>query len=85
MPLNEKGAKLLAAMKAEYGEEAGARVFNASRSAGTITGVDASPLEKLPKALSLADLNRRNRELWCQGVEAKPPNGAAAVRPKVGA
>lgn len=84
MPLTEKGLKVLAAMKAEYGDEAGSRVFDASRRAGTITDVgDASPLEKLPKQVTLAEMNRRNRANWGQGCESRPPNGAAAVRPKV--
>lgn len=84
MPLTQKGQEILAAMRAEYGEEVGARVFDASRRAGTITEVgDVSPLEKLPKQVTLAEMNRRNRAMWGQGCEARPPNGAAAVRPKV--
>lgn len=40
MPLTEKGEKILAAMKEQYGEEEGTRVFYASKNAGTIEGVD---------------------------------------------
>lgn len=84
MPLTPKGLEILRAMKEQYGEEAGTRVFEASKTAGTITDVgDASPLEKLPKQITLAEMNRRNRLIWGQGCEARPPNGAAAVRPKV--
>lgn len=43
MPLTAKGEKILAAMQEEYGNDRGERVFYASKNAGTITGVDASP------------------------------------------
>ena len=39
MPLTEKGHKILAAMKAEYGEQKGASVFYASANSGKIKGV----------------------------------------------
>jgi hypothetical protein len=38
-PLTEKGAKILSAMKKEYGEK-GESVFYASKNVGTISGVD---------------------------------------------
>jgi hypothetical protein len=38
MPLTEKGQKILAAMKKQYGEEKGKQVFYASQNKGTITG-----------------------------------------------
>ena len=41
MPLNEKGKKIMAAMKGEYGAKKGERVFHASKSKGTIKGVEA--------------------------------------------
>jgi hypothetical protein len=40
MPLTKKGAKIKRAMAREYGRKAGARVFYASRNAGTIKGVE---------------------------------------------
>jgi hypothetical protein len=40
MPLTEKGQKIKSAMKKQYGEEKGERVFYASKSKGTIKGVD---------------------------------------------
>lgn len=41
MPLTEKGTKILAAMKKQYGEKKGESVFYASKNAGKISGVDA--------------------------------------------
>lgn len=41
MPLTEKGQKILANFKKEYGEERGERIFYASKNAGRITGVDS--------------------------------------------
>lgn len=38
MPLTEKGKKILANMKKEYGEKKGEKVFYASQNKGTITG-----------------------------------------------
>jgi len=38
MPLTEKGQKILAAMKKQYGTEKGKQVFYASQQKGTITG-----------------------------------------------
>ncbi len=76
MPLTAKGEEILAAMKKEYGEEAGERVFNASKNAGTITGVDeASPLESLPLVCTPAQLNERFRQFWEQQVKSHPANG----------
>ena len=40
MPLTEKGKKIKAAMKRQYGAEKGEDVFWASKQKGTITGVD---------------------------------------------
>jgi hypothetical protein len=47
MPLNEKGRKILAAMRKKYGERA-EQVFYSSKNAGTITGIDSAP-EVFPK------------------------------------
>jgi len=38
MPLTKKGQKILSAMKQQYGEEKGERVFYASQNKGTIKG-----------------------------------------------
>jgi hypothetical protein len=46
VPLTDKGKKILASMKKEYGPEKGKRVFYASQNAGTITGT-----HRLGKAL----------------------------------
>jgi hypothetical protein len=43
MPLTAKGEKIESAMKNEYGAEKGEQVFNASKNAGTIKGVDGEP------------------------------------------
>ena len=40
MPLTEKGKKILAEMKKEYGEEKGKEVFYASINKGRITGAE---------------------------------------------
>ena len=40
MPLTKKGKKIMRNMKSKYGEEAGERVFYASKNKGTISGVD---------------------------------------------
>ena len=39
MPLTSKGNKIKSAMRKEYGEERGERVFYASENKGTIKGV----------------------------------------------
>lgn len=38
MPLTKKGKKILKAMKKQYGEKKGKRVFYASQNKGTIKG-----------------------------------------------
>jgi hypothetical protein len=40
MPLTEKGEKVMASMKKQYGPEKGKQVFYASKNAGKLTGVD---------------------------------------------
>lgn len=40
MPITKKGEKIMHAMKKEYGEEKGKKVFYASANKGTITGVE---------------------------------------------
>lgn len=55
MPLTEKGRKIMASMKKEYGGKKGESVFYASRNKGTISGVDRSKQSgrmKLQKALA---------------------------------
>jgi hypothetical protein len=42
MPLTEKGEKIMAAMKKQYGGKKGEEVFYASKNAGKITGVDTA-------------------------------------------
>lgn len=39
MPLNEKGRKIMRAMKRKYGKKKGESVFYASENKGTIKGV----------------------------------------------
>ena len=46
MPLTKKGSKIKKAMKKEYGEKKGERVFYASKNKGTIKGVDKSRKKK---------------------------------------
>lgn len=40
MPLSKKGAKIMKAMKKEYGKKKGEKVFYASKNKGTIKGVE---------------------------------------------
>ena len=46
MPLTEKGKKIKASMKKQYGTEKGEDVFHASKQKGTITGVDIKSYAK---------------------------------------
>lgn len=46
MPITQKGRKIMAAMKKEYGEEKGKSVFYASKNKGTITGVEGKENKK---------------------------------------
>lgn len=48
MPLTEKGKKILASMKKQYGDKKGEEVFYASEKKGTITGTH-NPHKKLEK------------------------------------
>ena len=48
MPLTEKGEKILASMKKQYGPEKGEEVFYASKNAGKITGVDDAHIAPHP-------------------------------------
>lgn len=41
MPLTDKGSKIMANMKKEYGDERGESVFYASKNKGTISGVES--------------------------------------------
>ena len=41
MPLTKKGKKIMSAMKEQYGEKKGEKVFYASENKGTIKGVHA--------------------------------------------
>jgi len=40
MPLSDKGRKIMASMKEQYGPKKGEQVFYASKNKGTITGVE---------------------------------------------
>lgn len=51
MPLTDKGAKIMKAMKHQYGAKKGESVFYASVNKGTISGVEGSRKHKLAKAL----------------------------------
>jgi hypothetical protein len=46
MPLTEKGRKIMANMKGQYGAEKGERVFYASKNKGVISGVDKERKKK---------------------------------------
>lgn len=46
MPMTKKGAKIMTAMKHQYGEEKGEEVFYASRNKGTISNVDPESSKK---------------------------------------
>lgn len=47
MPLNKKGNKIMSSMRSEYGDKKGKDVFYASRSKGTISGVDKKSSSKM--------------------------------------
>lgn len=49
MPLTEKGRKILANMKAQYGDEKGKEVFYKSQNAGTITGTHKEKKHRFKK------------------------------------
>lgn len=53
MPFTEKGSKILASMKKQYGDKKGEEVFYASQNKGTITGTHKgkknNPHKKLEK------------------------------------
>ena len=40
MPLNEKGKKIMKSMRKQYGKKRGEQVFYASKTKGTIKGVE---------------------------------------------
>jgi len=42
MPLSDKGRKIMSAMKRQYGDKGGERVFYASANKGRIRGVEKS-------------------------------------------
>ena len=46
MPLTEKGKKIKASMKEQYGAKKGEQVFHASKQKSTITGVDVKSYVK---------------------------------------
>lgn len=46
MPLTEKGKKVLASMKKQYGAKKGEQVFYASINAGKLTGVEGKGHQK---------------------------------------
>lgn len=46
MPLTEKGQKIMASMKAQYGDKKGEQVFYASRNKGVISGVEGRKKKK---------------------------------------
>ena len=51
MPLTEKGEEIKSNMEKEYGPEKGEEVFYASKNAGTVSGVDAFPIDDLGKSV----------------------------------
>lgn len=73
MPITKKGEKIMGAMKKEYGEEKGEKVFYASKNKGTITGVEGKkkavakkmktyhgrPIEELKKEAGLGKFKSR--------------------------
>jgi len=59
MPLTEKGNKIMAAMKKQYGSKRGESVFYASRNKGIIKGVD--PESKPKKSLKHRMFGRKKK------------------------
>ena len=60
MPLTEKGRKIMAAMKSQYGEDKGERVFYASRNKGTISGVEKARQKKKKHQIYMRGRSRMN-------------------------
>jgi hypothetical protein len=56
VPLTEKGEKILANMKSQYGEKRGTEVFYASKNAGKISGVDTD--DAVGKRVGIGDDNQ---------------------------
>lgn len=46
MPLNEKGEKILRAMKKEYGVQKGERIFYSSINSGRISNVERNSMQR---------------------------------------
>lgn len=59
MPLTEKGQKIMANMRSEYGTEKAKRVFYASRNSGRISGVDPESSKRTALASALTRQHRR--------------------------
>lgn len=77
MPLTEKGEEVKKAMEKEYGEKKGEQAFYASENKGQITGLAAkdSPdyFQALPETITLAEINKKNKELWTQKTAEEAP------------
>lgn len=62
MPLTSKGKKIMRAMRKQYGEKEGEKVFYASKNKGTISGVEKteeSKMSYLEKVLSISEEEKR--------------------------
>jgi hypothetical protein len=64
MPLTDKGEKILANMKTQYGADRGERVFYASKNAGTIEGVDSRDDAEMKEG---DEIKFRNHVIRCTG------------------
>ena len=73
MPLTTKGAKILRAMRREYGAKRGERVFYASQNAGKISGVDVMPTKTFKSHV---------RDAIAAGASARDALAAAVIAPK---
>jgi hypothetical protein len=82
MPLTEKGQKILSHMEKEYGSpEKAKQVLYAGENKGTFTGIHddseepatqeamQEPDYKPVTSLSLADIQKKNREFWGVGQQ----------------
>lgn len=84
MPLTGKGEEIRANMKKEYGPDKGEQVFNASKNAGTITGVDKTASRDQPGDMPLNPFPGEAKFVGTPQPASFTPPSTAAGDPLVG-
>ena len=59
MPLSKKGKKIMQAMRKQYGEKEGEKVFYASINKGTISGVEKTEESKMSYLDKVTQINEK--------------------------